>query len=312
MSEKNPKAGAQAGGGGAQPGGKPKGPGLFSVLKPYRRMIFLLVLLSLISNAISLAIPNISRHTIDAFVANRLDIGLTLWLFIGAAVGVFVFTFGLSFVQTYTSERVARDLRTQLAARISRQNYSFLQKTNPGQLLTNLTADVDSVKGFVAQAIASIFSSIFIIVGASILLLTIRWQLALCVIAIIPIIGFTFYIVLKKVRALFKAAREVIDTLNKVINESILGAALIRVIHSMHLEYAKFLEANSKALGLGLRMLKLFATLIPVIIFTANLATLTILALGGHYVIIGRMTLGDFMAFNSYLTMLIFPILVIG
>jgi ATP-binding cassette subfamily B protein len=164
----------------------------------------------------------------------------------------------------------------------------------------------------VAQAITSIFSSIFIIIGASVLLLTIRWQLALCVIAIIPIIGFTFYIVLKKVRALFKASREVIDALNKVINESILGAALIRVIHSQQLEYAKFLEANSKALGLGLRMLKLFATLIPVIIFTANIATLTILALGGHYVIAGGMTLGDFAAFNSYLTMLIFPILVIG
>jgi ATP-binding cassette subfamily B protein len=80
----------------------------------------------------------------------------------------------------------------------------------------------------------------------------------------------------------------------------------------MHLEYAKFLEANARALGLGLRMLKLFATLIPVIIFTANIATLTILLLGGHYVIAGGMTLGDFMAFNSYLTMLIFPILVIG
>ncbi|HXB95958.1 MAG TPA: ABC transporter ATP-binding protein, partial [Puia sp.] len=85
-----------------------------------------------------------------------------------------------------------------------------------------------------------------------------------------------------------------------------------RVIHSQHLEYAKFLEANSKALGLGLRILKLFATLIPVIIFTANLATLTILALGGHYVIAGTMTLGDFAAFNMYLNMLIFPILIIG
>ncbi|HLZ86356.1 MAG TPA: ABC transporter ATP-binding protein, partial [Puia sp.] len=103
-----------------------------------------------------------------------------------------------------------------------------------------------------------------------------------------------------------------IDWLNKVINESILGAALIRVIHSQQLEYAKFLEANAKALGLGLRILKLFASLIPVIIFTANLATLTILALGGHYVIGGQMTLGNFSAFNNYLNMLIFPILVIG
>jgi len=275
-------------------------------------MIILLVLLSLVSNSISLAIPNISRHAIDAFIGNHLDVRRIIWEFVGAAAGVFVFTYGLSYVQTYTSERVARDLRTQLAGRISRQDFSFLQKSNPAQLLTNLTADVDSIKGFVAQAIASIFSSIFIIIGASVLLLTIRWQLALCVIAIIPIIGFTFYIVLKKVRAVFKAVREVIDALNKVISESILGAALIRVIHSQQLEYAKFLAANSKALGLGLRMLKLFASLIPVIIFTANIATLTILALGGHYVIAGRMTLGDFAAFNSYLSMLIFPILVIG
>src|SRR5579872_57917 len=152
--------------------GKPKGPGLFSVLRPYRQMIFLLVALSLLSNGINLAIPNISRHAIDDFVGNHLDAARTIWLFLGAAIGVFVFTYGLSYVQTFTSEKVARDLRTQLAARISRQNYSFLQKSNPAQLLTNLTADVDSVKGFVSQAIASIFSSIFIIIGASVMLLT--------------------------------------------------------------------------------------------------------------------------------------------
>src|SRR4029079_16212807 len=62
----------------------------------------------------------------------------------------------------------------------------------------------------------------------------------------------------------------------------------------------------------GLQILKLFAGLIPVITFTSNLAALTILALGGHFVINGNMTLGNFAAFNSYLSMLIFPILVIG
>lgn len=291
---------------------QPKGPGLFSVLKPYRPMILVLVGLSLLSNGISLAIPKIIAHGIDAFVSNSVDSRRIVWAFIAAAFGVFVFTYATSWVQTYASERVARDLRTSLANRISRQNYSFLQKTSSAQLLTNLTADVDSIKSFVSQAIVSIFSSIFIIIGATMLLLSIDWKLALCVIAIIPIIGCTFYIVLKKVRALFKTSREIIDWLNKVINESILGAALIRVIQSQQLEYAKFMEANAKALGLGLRILKLFASLIPVIIFTANLATLSILALGGHYVIDGKMSLGNFSAFNQYLVMLIFPILIIG
>ena len=125
-------------------------------------------------------------------------------------------------------------------------------RLNPSKLLTNLTADVDSIKMFVSQALVSIVSSVFIIVGASILLLTINWKLALCVIAIIPIIGITFSVVLKKVRVLFKQSRAVIDWLNKVINESILGSALIRVINSQQLEFDKFLKANTQARDLGL------------------------------------------------------------
>jgi ATP-binding cassette subfamily B protein len=164
----------------------------------------------------------------------------------------------------------------------------------------------------VAQALVSIISSVFTIVGASILLLTIDWKLALCVIAIIPIIGGTFAYVLKKVRALFGKSREVIDWLNKVINESILGSALIRVINSQALEFDKFLKANEQAKDIGLSILRLFAGLIPVITFTANIATLSILALGGHFIIAGTMSLGDFAAFNSYLFQLIFPILIIG
>jgi len=295
------------------PKGKPpKGPSLLPLLKPYRRLIILLVVLALVMNVINLQIPEIIKHGIDAFVHDRGSVYRFANQLLLAAAGVFVFTLGMSYVQTYASEMVARDLRTRLATRISRQSYSFLNKTTPAQLLTNLTADADSIKTFISTAIPSIFSSVFTILGASVYLLKIRWQLGLCVIAIIPIIGVTFFVILKKVRALFMASREVIDWLNKVINESILGAALIRVIQSQQREYAKFLEANSKALGLGIRILKTFATLIPVIIFTANMATLTILALGGHYVIMGTMTLGDFAAFNLYLTMLIFPILVIG
>jgi ATP-binding cassette subfamily B protein len=165
---------------------------------------------------------------------------------------------------------------------------------------------------FVSQAVVSIASSIFIIIGACILLLTINWKLALPVIAIIPIIGGAFFIVLRKVRVLFKKSREIIDWLNKVINESILGSAVIRILNSQHLEYNKFLDANTNAKNLGLSILRLFATLIPIITFTANMAVLTILALGGHFVITGSMTLGNFAAFNSYIIILIFPIIIIG
>jgi ATP-binding cassette subfamily B protein len=129
---------------------------------------------------------------------------------------------------------------------------------------------------------------------------------------IIPIIATTFFIVFKKVKTLFRKTQEVIDWLNKVINESILGAALIRVLNAQFTEYNKFMDANSEAKNLGMSILRLFATLIPIIVLTSNLARLTVLALGGHFVISGSMTLGEFAAFNSYIAILIFPIIMIG
>lgn len=291
---------------------KPGQPGIFSLLKPYKGLITLLLLFALISNGINLLLPKIIANGIDAHIAGTFDLRTILIQFLIAVLFVFFFTFLQGIIQTYASEKVARDLRTQLADQISKQSNMFIEQANPSKLLTNLTADVDSVKLFIAQAIVSITSSIFIIIGATILLLTINWKLALGIIAIIPIIGITFFLVIKKVSVLFKQSREVIDWLNKVINESILGSALIRVVNSQQLEYAKFLSANTKAKSLGLSILSLFAGLIPVIIFVANLAGLMILVLGGHYVISNTMTLGDFSAFNSYLALLIFPIIVIG
>ena len=289
-----------------------KKPGILHLLKPYLGIVTLLIVFTLFSNGINLLIPKLISKSIDAFSIGNFSFTPVIIQFSIAVIGIFIFSYLQSIIQTYASEKVARDLRTKLADKISRQSYAFIEQANPSKLLTNLTADVDSIKLFISQAIASIVSSLFIIIGASILMITINWKLALCVIAIIPIIGITFFVVLKEVRALFIQARAVIDWLNKVINESILGAAIIRVVNSQQPEYNKFLEANTKAKDFGLKILYLFAGLIPVITFTSNMAALSILALGGHFVITGSMSLGNFAAFNSYVSMLIFPILIIG
>lgn len=296
---------------------KPKPPGIFSLLKPYRGLVTLLVLFALVSNSVTLWLPKILARGINEYIQTlfthaKFNVTPTAITYSLAVLAIFVFSYLQTIMQTYTSERVARDLRSRLSEKISRQNNLFIDKIGPNKLLTNLTSDSDSIKLFVSQALVNIISSVFTIIGASILLLTINWKLALGVIAIIPIIGGTFAYVLKRVRALFGKSREVIDWLNKVINESILGSALIRVINSQQLEFDKFLKANAQARDIGLSILRLFAGLIPVITFTANMATLWILAMGGRFLTYGGMNFGDFTAFNSYLAQLIFPILIIG
>ncbi len=289
-----------------------RGKSLMGVLKPYSFLVLLLVLVTILSNALNLAVPRIIAHAIDDSSHSNFDFTSTIIEFLIVILSIFFFTYFQNIIQTYASERVAKDLRTQITAKISVQDYSYIQKVSPAKLLTHLTSDIDAVKSFVSQAIPSLVSSIFIIVGASILLLLINWKLALGILATLPLIAGTFYVVLLKIRKLFKKQQEAIDWLNKVINESILGSALIRLLNSQQHETEKFLAANAEAKNIGLNILRLFAGLIPIIVFVTNLATLIILSLGGHFVINGSMSLGEFSAFNNYLAILIFPILIIG
>jgi len=290
----------------------PPGAGLLVLLKPYRGLIVLLVILTMAGNALNLAVPRIIAHAVDAYTQQTFVLSAVALQFFVVALGVFVLTYLQSIVQTYASEKVARDLRTRVAAKISVQSYAFVEQVTPSKLLTNLTSDIDAVKLFVSQAIATIIASVFLIVGAGVLLLMINWRLGLSVLGIVPFIAITFQLVLRRVRPLFQKAQEAIDWLNRVINESILGAALIRLLNTQQMEYDKFLAANTEAKDIGLRTLRMFAAMIPVITFAANLATVTILLVGGRFVIAGTMSLGDFTAFNSYLFILIFPIILIG
>lgn len=291
---------------------KGKKPKLFAILKPYKGIVFLLVIIAMIASSINLVIPKIIASAIDAFSANNFNAGKVITQFLLAATGIFIFTALQGILQTFTAERVAQDLRNKIVDTLSHQSFSFIIDSDPSKLLTNLTSDMSSIKTFVAQALVAIISSLFIIIGVSVLMLMINFKLALAVLGIVPIIGFAFFFVFRKARVIFRKSRKVIDALNKIINESILGAALIRVLNSQQPENQKFLEKNLESRNLGLSIVRLFSILVPSIMFVSNLAIVLILALGGHYVVMDTMTIGNFAAFNSYVVMLIFPVMLIG
>ena len=285
---------------------------LMSLLGPYKGLVAGLVAMTVGANALNLAIPKIVAYGIDQFSHGTFNVSFIFWIFCAVALGIFVFTFLQIYVQVIASERVARDLRKQLVETIAQHDYMYIQSVTSAKLLTNVTSDVDAVKMFVSQAIPSIISSIFLIIGASALLFMTNWRLASAVMVIIPIIVVTFYFVLRRVRHLFKIGQEALDWLNKVIQESIFAASLVRLLNAQHVESKKFFDAADNAKNISLNILKMFATLIPVITFATNLATIIILGLGGRFVIAGTMSLGDFTAFNGYLAILVFPIIILG
>ena len=192
-------------------------PNIFSLLKPYSGMVSFLVIFALLSNGVNLLLPKIIARGIDAFTAGNFVFKTVVIEFLSASLVIFIFTYLQSILQTYASEKVARDLRTRLSDKISGQSYSYILKTNPSKLLTNLTSDIDSIKMFVSTVVVTIFSSLFMIIGTCVLLVMINYKLAVPIIAIIPVIGGTFFMVLKNAKSLFRRSREVIDWLNKAI-----------------------------------------------------------------------------------------------
>ncbi len=287
-------------------------PGLFGLLRRYIGIISLLVVLTVIANALSISVPRIIAGAIDTYAGGHFQMEWFIIEFSLIAIGIFVFTYLQNVVQVLASERVARDMRADIVAKISVQPYAYIESVSPAKLLTNLTSDVDAVKTFVSIAISSLISSAFLIIAVAILLVLIDWRLGLSVLAVMPCIGAVLYFVFSRVRKLFVKSQEAIDWLNKVISESILGAALIRLLDSKETESEKFDHANTEAKRVSLQILGLFASLVPMINFFTNIATLVIVLLGGHFVIQGTLSLGNFTAFNSYLAILIFPILIIG
>lgn len=290
----------------------PAPPSVFQALQGYGLAVVGLLLLTMAVNAVNLSVPKVVSRALDQVTSGTFSLSTFALTFVVILVSTFVLSYGQSIAQVFLSERVARDMRSRLSARIAEQSYLGIQQLSPSTILTNFTSDVDAVKQFVSMGIPSLISSAFLLVAISVLLLTTDWRLGLAVLAVLPILVAAFATIFGKVGPLFGRAQQSIDALNKVINESILGASLIRVLNASQKEADKFFEKNTEAKTVGMSILRLFASLIPIITFLSGMMILIILLYGGNLVIGGRMTLGEFTAFNSYSSLLVFPIMMMG
>lgn len=286
--------------------------GLFSFLGDYRSKLAILCFLVFVSSSLSLMIPSIIAAALDDFTQGKFVFLNFSLLFAAITLLIFLISVGQNTLSAYLSEKIAFDLRQKIVQNIAHQSLSFINMINPSTIFTNITSDVDAVKGVVAQAIPILFSSVLLITGSTMILFTMNWQLALGVAGIIAVLMLMFKVIFRKSGQLFKKVQESLDQLNKVINESILASALIRVVNSQYEEIKKFDQAASETQKVNLKILAFFAALIPLINFLANTAVLMVVYFGGEKVITGSLSIGTFTAFFNYISILILPVVMIG
>lgn len=283
-------------------------------LKPYIGWTILLTLFIFLSNGANLLIPRILGDSIDNFSQNRdiYKLSPDIWILSGIAIFVVIVTILQTIISVYIAERVAKDLRDSLIKKILAQPISFVEEKDSAELFTNITSDVEQVKDIISQGFASIFSALIILIGSVVLLFTINVRLALIAIISLPIIIAVFAFIFKNISKLFRSSQEILSKINKVINESVMGSMLIRVLNSQNYENIKFDNVNKQGRDIGFQIINLFSSLIPTINLVSNFAIVTIIWFGGRQVMVEDLTLGEFSAFISYFNLLITPIFILG
>jgi ATP-binding cassette subfamily B protein len=285
---------------------------LLKLLQEYPKSVFFLTISVFVANIFYLIVPKFISTGIDSYAEGQLVGGTFYFQFTLVAIGMFVFTYIQSILETYLSEKASYNLRNKLANKISSLSYKQIEDQTTSKLLTNFTSDIEAIKDFLSFAVGIIIFSVVVIIGSAGLLLSINWKLALAVLLIVPLIGVIFGILFSKLGPLFKKTQEIIDGFNTIIGQSVVGAAVVRVLNLGALEYEKFKVQNNNAKENSLKIIRSFSLMIPLIGLISNIAALIILLLGGKFVIENSMTLGDFTAFTSYVFILIFPIIMLG
>jgi ATP-binding cassette subfamily B protein len=286
---------------------------IIEFLKPYRGSIALLLALALLSNGFSLLVPRRIGHVIDAM---QLSLGFDIrreavWLLLFVVLAA-VFALLQIVVTGFVASKIGYDLRAQLAAKLSRQSYAYVSTKGSSELLTIFTSDVDTVRNGVSQVIVGLFTAVVTLVGSIYFLLITNVRLALLALSTLLIIAATFAYIFSRLGPLFQQVQMNLGRINKVINESIVGAMLIRVLNSQRAEQSKFERVNARSRELGGQIVDMFSALIPMITFVANVAIALIVWYGGRLVVGDRLGLGQLSAFISYFNLLITPIFIIG
>ena len=300
-------------------------------LRRYRgESVGALVALLLVSAA-NLTAPQLVRYAIDRGIGRGIGGGIGRGIggpggsgrggsIVMAAVGglvVVALARGLfNFLQGYLAERasqgVAFDLRDELFARIQRLSFSYYDQAQTGQLLTRLTNDVEQVRTFVGGGVVQLAASLAMLLGCALLLFLIDPAMAAVALAAIAPIFWLLKVFVGHAAPLFAKVQVALGRLNGVLQEDLQGLRVVRAFSGERREAERYRAINHEVRDYNLAVVKAISNNFPFVNFFANVGTLAVVGFGGVQIFRRHLTVGELIAFNSYLGFLLMPIMTIG
>ncbi len=264
--------------------------------------------------AANLAAPQVLRIIIDQGIAAG-SVPVLVWAslaLVGVALVRGVFTFTQGFWSEKASQGVAYDLRNNLFAKLQSLSFSYHDRAQTGQLMTRITSDVEQVRTFISMGLLQMFSATALLVGSITALVLMNWQLALITVLTVPAMTVIISYFMRIMRPLFSQIQARLAALNTVLQENIAGARVVQAFAREPHEWQRYSAANQELLEVNVRTVRGMANAFPLVFLIANLGTLAVIWYGGYQVIGGTLSIGELVAFNTYLSLLTMPLMMIG
>lgn len=287
---------------------------LLPFIKPYRWIVVLLFITVVLPVAMELAVPLMLRYIIDEGImqTDMQAIWEGVLVMLAAALIGAVATLGQGFSRAHLSQGFAFDLRNTLFAHVQTFSFGNLDRIHTGEIMTRLSSDVDVVRMFSSHGISLLLRAVLMIVGSTVMILLIDWQLALVTLAFMPLAAIIIAWVIRKAQPLFLIVQQKLSSLNTMVQENLAGVEVVKAFVREPYEIEQFGVVNVDYMDQHIRVGKLLAIAMPALTLVTNLGIVVLVWLGGISVIGDRLTVGELVAFNSYLMIGMAPMMMLS
>ena len=280
----------------------------------YRRQFLLGLICVVITTSVQLLSPWILKFAIDDLGAGltRGKLALYSGLLIGTAVVGAVFRFLMRRILIGASRDVEYDVRNAFFARLQQLPLGYYQARRTGDLMSRATNDLNAVRMMVGPAVMYTTNTVLVFIVAIILMSSIDGRLTLIALLPLPLVSISVFYFGNAIHRRFEAIQAQFSDMSAVIQEALSGVRVVRAYNQEAHEMDRFRVANQEYVDRNRYLIRLQGLYYPSMTLFLGFGSLLVLWLGSQEVIRGRITLGEFVAFNAYLVMLSWPMIAFG
>jgi ATP-binding cassette subfamily B protein len=279
-------------------------------LKPYRFPLLVTLVLVLLVAGLQIVGPLIVREAID----NQIKVGQTdrlgdlVLAYVVVLVSIFVLNFCQAVLMTYVGQRVMMDLRLQLFDHVQKMSIAFFDRNPVGRLVTRLTNDVSTLEMVLSQGVVETMTNMFMLFAIIGVLFFLDWQLALVMLAVVPLLVYVVKKFAFAQREGFRSQRTWLSRINAYLNENLTGITVVQLFNRQQRNLKQFDERNRGLLRANMLVTFYFAAFEPVVVLFNAVTTGLIIWYGGGRVLDDTLTLGTLVAFLQYMQRFYWPI----